>query len=80
MTKSLTGKKSNGRFFTFNIARAIKLNQPLIVIPEGEYKELMENIADLRDALKAEEHYLTSGGGLFSEYDKARRKKMPSLN
>jgi hypothetical protein len=60
---------------TVHFEKPFRLEQPVVVIPEEEYRELLADINDLRDALKAEEDYLSTGGKLFIEYDKERRKK-----
>jgi len=57
-----------------NLEKPYKIDQPVVMIPEEEYKELLEDIQDLQDALKAEEDNRVEGGRFFSEYDKKRRK------
>lgn len=74
MAKTAITRKFSGRLSTIHVEKPFKLSQPVIVIPEEEYKEMLEDIDDLRDALKAEEEYLTTGGRLFIEYDKERKK------
>jgi len=75
MTKDLFHKKMFLKLPIINLEKPFKLDQPVVVIPEEEYKELLEDIQDLRDALKAEKEYATAGGRLFSEHDKQRRSK-----
>lgn len=70
MPKTLTLKLP-----VIHVEKPTKLDEPVVIIPEEEYKELLEDMEDLRDALKAEEEYLKEGGRLFSEYDNGRRRK-----
>jgi hypothetical protein len=58
-----------------HIGKPTMLNKPVVLVSEEEYKQLLEDIEDLRDALKAEEEFSKEGGVLFTEYDKARRRK-----
>lgn len=57
-----------------DLEHPVKLSKPVVMVPEEEYKEMLEDLDDLRSALKAEEEYLAEGGRLFSDYDKQRRK------
>jgi BioD-like phosphotransacetylase family protein len=75
MAKSTNHKKLYLKLPIIQIEKPYKLNKPVVMIPEEEYKELLEDIQDLRDALKAEEEYLIEGGKSFAEYEKHRRKK-----
>ncbi|MBI5399746.1 hypothetical protein HZB07_03940 [Candidatus Saganbacteria bacterium] len=75
MAKVISDKKFIIKLPVIDIEKAYKLKKPVVVIPEEEYMALLENLQDLRSALRAEEEYLTTGGKLFSEYDKQRRVK-----
>ncbi|MBU0574131.1 MAG: hypothetical protein ABIJ26_04400 [Candidatus Margulisiibacteriota bacterium] len=74
MSKTNIKKGITVKLPVINLETPYKLNQPVVIIPEDEYNELLEDIQDLRDALKAEEEYIVEGGKLFSDYDKKRKK------
>lgn len=75
MAKTTTHKKLYVGLPIFHIEKPYKLDKPVVMIPEEEYKELLEDIQCLRDALRAEEEYVIEGGRPFAEYDRERRKK-----
>lgn len=75
MPKTVSHKNILLKLPIIDIEKPFKLEKPVVVITEEVYLGLLEDMQDLRDALKAEEEYLIDGGKLFSEYDKARRKK-----
>ncbi|OGB90512.1 hypothetical protein A2625_03070 [candidate division WOR-1 bacterium RIFCSPHIGHO2_01_FULL_53_15] len=75
MAKTLFNKKIILKLPIIDIEKPYKLVKPIVMIPEEEYREMLEDIEDLRSALKAEEEHLNEGGRLFSDYDKHRRNK-----
>jgi hypothetical protein len=75
MAKITSNKKMIIKLPIIDIQKAYRLEKPVVVVPEAEYRELLEDIEDLRDALNAEKDHLAEGGKLFSEYDKRRRAK-----
>ena len=74
MTKTLSHKKFVFRLPIIHIEKPFKLDKPVVMIPEEEYRKMLEDIEDLRDALSAEEECSISGGKSFAEYDKRRKK------
>lgn len=63
------------RLPVINLEKPVKLDKAVVMIPVAKYTELIDDLADLRDALKAEEEYRQEGGKPFLEYDKQRKKK-----
>lgn len=74
MTKTLSHKRFVIKLPIINLEKPYKIDKPVVMIPEEEYRELLEDIEDLRDALAAEEEYSTSGGKSFTGYDQRRKK------
>jgi len=75
MAKDLSHKNMLLKLPIISLEQPIRLDKPVVLIPEEEYKELIEDIQDLRSALRAEEEFAAEGGRTFSEYNKHRRSK-----
>ena len=54
---------------------SLKDDEKVVILSEDYFEEILEDLEDLRDALKAEKEYIAEGGKLFSDYDKERRRR-----